>query len=85
MVRAFRIEPAMIKRGLKGNDLVLYAFLFNETKGGREKYYGNHMDMAGVLNTTIPTVYNVLRNLEGNGLIRRTGSKESGIEVVKID
>ena len=69
----------MIERlGLKGNDLVLYAYLWDATKQGREMYMGDHRNLTAVLNVTIPTAYNVLRNLETNGLIVRDGFGKTG-------
>ena len=79
MNKSFKIESFMIDDlGLKGNDLVLYAFLWDKTKGGRKVYEGDHRDIVGVLNVTIPTAYNVLRNLETNGLIVRDGLGKTG-------
>lgn len=82
---SFKIESFMIERlGLSGNDLVLYAYLYDVTKGGERMYEGNHRDLVSVLNCTIPTVYKVLANLEVNGLIvREPHCKAARITVVK--
>ena len=56
----FMVKKWMISElGLSGNELVCFAFLYDATKGGSEEYQGGYKQLTEVMNTTIPTTYNV--------------------------
>ena len=65
----FMIKKWMISElGLSGNDLVAYAFLYDATGKGENEYQGGYKQMTEVMNTTIPTTYNVLKRMAEKAL-----------------
>ena len=64
--------------GLSGNELVAYAFLYNETLCGKKLYEGGQDVIAANIGVTIPTVYNVLNKMEVHGLIKRQDGMKTG-------
>lgn len=58
--------------GLNGNQLVLFAILWGESKKGVEAVADNYAKYSGLMNTTIPTYYNTAKKLEERGVIRKT-------------
>lgn len=66
----FMVKKWMISElGLSGNDLVAYAFLYEATGKGENEYQGGYKQLTEVMNTTIPTTYNVLKRMAEKGLI----------------
>ena len=60
--------------GLSGNQLVLYAHLWAESKQGQQEVADDYAKYSGAINVTIPTYYSTRNSLVSKGLI----SKESG-------
>lgn len=71
-----------VDMGLSGNNLVVYAFLWNETNGGTKTYTDGYMRISEAAGVTIPTVYNVLEKLRSRGAISYDNLQD-GIEIVK--
>lgn len=71
--------------GLSGNDLVCYAFLYDATKAGSEEYDGGYKQLTEVMNTTIPTTYNVLKRMAEKGLITVVEGSTLSIRVTRND
>lgn len=68
--KGFSVEKFMTERhGLSGNELVAYAFLYNETAQGHDKFTGGYSQIASAIGVTIPTAYNVLKKLKEKGLV----------------
>lgn len=81
----FMVKKWMISElGLSGNDLVCYAFLYDATKGGSEEYQGGYKQLTEVMNTTIPTTYNVLRRMAEKKLIGITEGSTLSIRVSEV-
>lgn len=57
--------------GLSGNQLVLYAHLWAESKQGIIDITNNYSRYAAAMNVTMPTYYSTLKALEMRGLIRK--------------
>lgn len=57
------------KKGLSGNELVCYAFLYHETDGGKQVYVGGYEGIAKAIGSTFPTAYNLLRKMKDRGLV----------------
>lgn len=55
--------------GLSGNELVCFAYLYNEVQD-KEKFTGGYEKIAAAIGTTIPTAYNVLKKLREKGLVQ---------------
>ena len=68
--KSFPILRWMIKDlCLSGNELVAYAFLYDATKQGKEAYGDGYRLLTEVMNSTIPTTYNILKKLKDKSLI----------------
>lgn len=57
--------------GLNGNQLVLFAILWGESKKGLIEVTDDYAKYSGLMNTTIPTYYNTAKKLEERGVIRK--------------
>ena len=57
--------------GLSGNQLVLYAHLWAESKQGEETITNNYSRYAAAMNVTMPTYYSTLKALEMRGLVKK--------------
>ena len=80
----FMIKKWMISElGLSGNDLVAYAFLYDATGKGENEYQGGYKQLTEVMNTTIPTTYNVLKRMAEKGLITVVEGSTLSIRVTK--
>lgn len=80
----FMIKKWMISElGLSGNDLVAYAFLYDATGKGENEYQGGYKQLTEVMNTTIPTTYNVLKRMAEKGLITVVDGSTLSIRVTK--
>ena len=83
MTKGFEVRKFMtVDMGLSGNNLVVYAFLWNETNGGTKRYTDGYMRISEAAGVTIPTVYNVLEKLRSRGAISYDNLQD-GIEIVK--
>jgi Fe2+ or Zn2+ uptake regulation protein len=83
MAKGFEVRRFMtVDMGLSGNNLVVYAFLWNETNGGTKTYTDGYMRISEAAGVTIPTVYNVLEKLRSRGAISYDNLQD-GIEIVK--
>ena len=83
MTKGFEVKRFMtVDMGLSGNNLVVYAFLWNETNGGEKPYTDGYMRISEAAGVTIPTVYNVLEKLRSRGAISYDNLQD-GIEIVK--
>ena len=83
MTKGFEVRRFMtVDMGLSGNNLVVYAFLWNETDGGMKTYTDGYMRISEAAGVTVPTVYNVLEKLKGRGMITYDNLQD-GIEIVK--
>lgn len=80
----FMIKKWMISElGLSGNDLVAYAFLYDATGKGENEYQGGYKQLTEVMNTTIPTTYNVLKRMAEKGLITVVEGSTLSIRVTR--
>ena len=70
--------------GLSGNDLVAYAFLYEATGKGENEYQGGYKQLTEVMNTTIPTTYNVLKRMAEKGLITIVDGSTLSIRVCGV-
>ena len=59
--------------GLSGNQLVLYAHLWAESKQGAVDITNNYSRYAGAMNVTMPTYYSTLNSLCARGLVNKLG------------
>ena len=83
MTKGFEVRKFMtVDMGLSGNNLVVYAFLWNQTNGGTKTYTDGYMRISEAAGVTIPTVYNVLEKLRSRGAISYDNLQD-GIEIVK--
>jgi Fe2+ or Zn2+ uptake regulation protein len=83
MTKGFEVRKFMtVDMGLSGNNLVVYAFLWNETNGGTKTYTDGYMRISEAAGVTIPTVYNVLEKLRSRGAISYDNLQD-GIQIVK--
>ena len=83
MSKGFEVKRFMtVDMGLSGNNLVVFAFLWNETDGGMKTYTDGYMRISEAAGVTIPTVYNVLEKLRSRGAISYDNLQD-GIEIVK--
>ena len=83
MAKGFEVRKFMtVDMGLSGNNLVVYAFLWNETNGGTKTYTDGYMRISEAAGVTIPTVYNVLEKLRSRGAISYDNLQD-GIHIVK--
>ena len=83
MTKGFEVRKFMtVDIGLSGNNLVVYAFLWNQTNGGTKPYMDGYMRISEAAGVTIPTVYNVLEKLRSRGAISYDNLQD-GIEIVK--
>lgn len=57
-------------KGLSGNELVCYAYLYQQTQGGQQPYTGGYEKIASAIGVTFPTAYNVLKKLREKGLVK---------------
>ena len=82
----FMIKKWMISElGLSGNDLVAYAFLYDATGKGENEYQGGYKQLTEVMNTTIPTTYNVLKRMAEKGLITVVEGSTLSIRVTRAE
>lgn len=60
--------------GLSGNQLVLFAHLWAESKQGKEVIDNDYAHFSGAINVTIPTYYSTVNALIKRGIVERVGS-----------
>jgi len=76
---------------LKGNDLLVYAYIFSYSRDGQNKCYSNLDTIAKTFNISKPTVIKSIKNLVDSGYIikhihkdiTKTNSYEHNVDVVK--
>lgn len=62
--RIICIEDWQIKElGLNGNKLVLYALIWQNSNKGKDNVQLDYTEVSGAMGTTIPTMYNCLKDL----------------------
>lgn len=77
MKKSFLVEIWMMKDlGLSGNELLMYAYLHDVTKKGKEVFDGGYTELSGAMNMTVPTVYNIIKRLRDKGYITPEGGME---------
>lgn len=70
MTRKIEIIPFMTSGlGLSGNELVLFAILWRDSNKGEKQVKADYTQISGEMNTTIPTMYNCLKNLVKRGYL----------------
>ena len=85
MAKKFFIYDWMTNEmGLSGNALVMYAYLYEVTKHGELEYTGGHGELAAIMCTTIPTVYNTMKKLEERNFIKVEGDGRSDGIVIRL-
>ena len=62
--------------GLSGNKLVLYALIWQNSNHGKSAVPLDYTEVSGAMGTTIPTMYNCLKDLVKSGIIEQTGKCE---------
>ena len=60
--------------GLSGNQLVLYAHLWAESKKGADDVVNDYARYSSAINVTIPTYYSTVGALIKRGLVERVGA-----------
>ena len=65
----FEIAGWMVEKGLSGNELVCYAYLYKQTEEGKSAYLGGYEKIAKAIGVTFPTAYNVLKKMKEKGLV----------------
>ena len=82
--RGFMVLDWMVSRlGLKGNQLLCYAFLRRVTEDGAKPYLGGYNGVAAAIGCTVPTAYGVLMNLKEMKLLDY--DKVSELRFIKVD
>lgn len=82
-MKSFSIESFMTEQlGLSGNELVLFAILWKESKAGKEKVQGNYSFLSGRMGVTIPTMYNAVKRLIERGFVEQP---EKGVYAVSVN
>ena len=77
----FSIENWMTSElGLNGNQLVLFAVLWNDSKHGIEPIKDDYAKYAAAINTTIPTYYNTFKKLVEKGLLTKVDGDKYNIK-----
>lgn len=59
--------------GLSGNQLVLYAHLWAESKQGTQSVGDDYAKYSAAINVTIPTYYSTRNSLVARGLVSKDG------------
>ena len=59
----------VLDKGLSGNELVCYAYLYQQTDAGKQPFKGGYESIAKAIGVTFPTAYNVLRKMKDRGLV----------------
>lgn len=68
------IEPWMAqKTGLNGNNLILFALLWFESKHGKEEVTPDYTEICPVMGTSNPTMYNGIKKMVIAGILLPTG------------
>lgn len=67
---------------LKGNELILYAIIYDFSKDGKTEYYGSQRYISNYLKISLPTVNSLIKKLLSKGLIINT-SESHYIATVK--
>lgn len=68
--KGFTVLSWMVtEKGLSGNELVCFAFLYEETMQGVKSYCGGYEGIAKAIGVTFPTAYNVLKKMKAKGLV----------------
>ena len=57
--------------GLNGNQLVLYAIMWRDSKNGTQPVNEDYVRYSGAINTTIPTYYATMKKLVERGYITK--------------
>ena len=78
----FMIYDWMVEKGLSGNELVCFAYLYKATGNGQQVYNGGYEGIAKAMGVTFPTAYNVLRKLRGSGMVTFDEFKNIAIAAV---
>lgn len=77
MSKNYVIESFMTgSLGLSGNELVLFAILWKESEQGSRQVEGDYTAISQRMGTTIPTMYNCLKDLVKTGILEQTGKCE---------
>ena len=81
----FIIENFMTAQlGLNGNQLVLYAVLYKDTKGGKSPVKDDYTRYSSAMNVTAPTYYSTLKKLVERGIVFRKEQADGvSLNVVK--
>lgn len=79
----FMIMEWMVSdKGLSGNELVCYAYLYDATQNGQQVYNGGYEGIAKAIGVTFPTAYTMLRKLSAHGLVSYDNVKEISVVAV---
>ena len=71
------IEPWMATQtGLSGNKLVLYALIWQNSNHGKSAVPLDYTEVSGAMGTTIPTMYNCLKDLVKADILEQVGKCE---------
>ena len=80
---SFMIHSFMCEGGLRGNGLILYAFIYSFTKGAESLFYGTYEYAAKSVGMSVRTVQRTLNSLRDKGYIEREGAKQNTVWRVK--
>ena len=69
-IKRFEVLNWMTERlGLSGNELVLFAIMWKESKGGEKALVGDYTALSAAMGVTIPTMYNCAQKLMKRGYV----------------
>ena len=70
ITRKFEILPWMTAQlKLSGNELVLFAILWKESKQGTQQVKGNYAFLSMMMGCTVPTMYSAAKKLVDRNLV----------------
>jgi len=78
--KTFNITPSMLAIGLKGNDLLIYAYI---ASFGNKGYDAGNMTLANTFHITKRTAINSLHFLVEKGLLARHDPVDYGIDACR--
>ena len=72
MCKTFEVSQWMTGTlGLSGNELILFAILWKESKHGEIAVKGSYTELSAAMGATIPTMYKCINKLMERGYIRQ--------------
>ena len=70
MAKSFMIEQWMTGGlGLSGNELVLFAIIWKESKKGEQAVDGDYEGLSQAMGVSVPTLYSCIKRLTERGVI----------------